>query len=206
MPVASVGRLFIDNSGGDEWSLQREINRESDKLRIYNAAAMGIYFSIGTNAIHFHFKENSFECKAPLILSSGIQGDGAGLTNLSLTNLYNATNFLNISIGNLNNATNNLGLSTNALQVQVTSLQNATNTLNTATNALQVQVNVLNTGAVMKVGGIMSGPLTNTVAFHLPANGIVYFGTMTNYIKDQAGTNFLFMAGTQSCNFGWGSP
>jgi len=57
--------------------------------------------------------------------------------------------------------------------------------------------------ALPKSGGTMTGALTNDVAYWLPANGIVYFGTSTNYIKDQDGTNFLFMSGTNSANFGW---
>ena len=35
----------------------------------------------------------------------------------------------------------------------------------------------------------------------LPVNGRVYFGTSTNYIEDQNGTNFLFMIGTNWATF-----
>ena len=56
---------------------------------------------------------------------------------------------------------------------------------------------------VSKSGDTMTGPLTNSVAYWLPANGRVYFGTSTNYIEDQGGTNFLFKAGEKWANFDW---
>jgi len=62
---------------------------------------------------------------------------------------------------------------------------------------------VLAAAALPKAGGTMTGALTNEVAYWLPVNGTVYFGTATNYIVDQNGTNFLFMSGTNSANFGW---
>ena len=70
--------------------------------------------------------------------------------------------------------------------------------------------------ALPKAGGTMTGPIdmggqamtnadyvTTTNYVWVPVNGTVYFGTTTNYIKDQGGTNFMFKAGTNSANFGW---
>ncbi|HPL75461.1 MAG TPA: RCC1 domain-containing protein, partial [Candidatus Sumerlaeota bacterium] len=47
----------------------------------------------------------------------------------------------------------------------------------------------------LAIRGIQELPEVRTPAIWLPANGIIYFGTTNNYIKDMDGTNFLFRCG-----------
>jgi hypothetical protein len=112
-----------------------------------------------------------------------------GALNTAVGALQTATGALDTAVGNLNTATG--------------ALNTAVGDLQTATGALNTVVGELNTNALRLTGGIMSGTLTNEVALWLPVNGIVYFGTTTNYIQDLGGTNFLFRAGTNWAIFGW---
>jgi len=82
----------------------------------------------------------------------------------------------------------------------------ATNNLNTAVGSLNAATGSLNTAVgvrVQKSGDIMTGPLTNNVAYWLPVGGKIHFGTSTNFIQDLGGTNYLFQAGTNWAVFGW---
>jgi len=91
----------------------------------------------------------------------------------------------------------------NAFGAADTIISNAFGAADTVVSNAYTNTAALAAAALPKAGGTMTGALTNDVAYWLPVNGTVYFGTTTNYIKDQSGTNFLFMAGTNSANFGW---
>lgn len=47
----------------------------------------------------------------------------------------------------------------------------------------------------LAIRGIQELPEIKTPAIWLPVNGVIYFGTTTNYLRDMNGTNFLFKAG-----------
>jgi hypothetical protein len=174
---ASVDTLEIETAG-DRGAMQRYIKRTGDALGIYQFGPVGMFFTIGTNSSWYYFKQNSFECNAPASLYGGlganVNGHGFSISNGSF--IGNGAGLTNLPVTNYNDA----------------AILAATNAINAVANA-----------ALPKAGGTMTGALTNNVAIWLPANGIVYFGTATNYIKDQAGTNFIFVVGTNSANFAW---
>jgi len=103
----------------------------------------------------------------------------------------------------------------NANGVAASNLAYTASTNAEAARVISTNAQAVANAALPKAGGTMTGDInmgglsvTNannvevTNAVYLPANGIVYFGTTTNYIQDQAGTNMLFKIGTNTINFG----
>jgi len=139
-------------------------------------------------------------------------GDGVGMTNVPGTDtnyiaFFGESNVeVRVSTTNIyfgapqiaNNIADIASGSNRAVGVEQTLGGEITNNIEGIQN-----VGLVATNALPKAGGTMTGALTNDVAYWLPANGTVYFGTSTNYVKDQDGTNFIFMSGTNSANFDW---
>ena len=112
-----------------------------------------------------------------------------------LANAEGATNLLNTSKAN---------------NTSLISVSNITAGLLGQSSTWAGVVNKAENSALVSVSNTANAALPKTftnsagvVEIRLPANGIVYFGTTTNYIQDQAGTNFLFKSGNNSANFGW---
>ena len=122
---------------------------------------------------------------------------GLGATNLALAIGLGASNYAD-TVG----AAVGLGATNYGLVIGL-GASNYADSVGTVVSNSYTNTAVLAAAALPKAGGTMTGALTNDVAYWLPVNGTVYFGTITNYIKDQGGTNFLFMSGTNSANFGW---
>lgn len=132
---------------------------------------------------------------------------------------------LGTGVTNLNTATNSLNLEMVDFATSTQSLNTAVATLNTATNSINsgklsadgtiAMTGNLNMGRIYSITNTESVYASNVYATSiyasnvyatnvwLPVNGRVYFGTSTNYIEDQNGTNFLFMCGTNWANFSW---
>ena len=201
---------------GDGAGLTNVPGTETNVLRI----------AASTNIVFFEEGGTNFIASIQSVFDDTDFNAATGALNTAVSDLQAATGSLDTAVGNLNAATGSLDSAVSDLQgatnANLTLIQansDATNALNTRADSLEAATNAINTvanAALPKAGGTMSGDLdmggqavTNadyvatTNYVWLPVNGTVYFGTTTNYIQDQNGTNFLFKAGTQSANFGW---
>jgi len=147
-----------------------------------------------TSFLHLDAAEKAFTTNAvALHAGTNITFEESG-TNLTI----NAKSYAAETTG-LSNSLWNLGTGiTNAFLANDTVVSNVFDTkLNLSGGEMTGDLN-MGGQAVTNVDYIKT---TNYV--WVPVNGVVYFGTSTNYIKDQGGTNFLFKSGTNSANFGW---
>lgn len=156
-------------------------------------------------------------------------GNGAGLTNLSNTEtLWPAvSNQVQSDLIAVNAATNALNTTATNQVSQISALQNSTGALNSALSAetsarigadaalsnnvstLNAASNALNNNKLNVSGGVMTGPLTNNVAFYgngagltnTPApSGVAYLGSNNTY---SAGRTQIFDSAVCSNSMTW---
>jgi hypothetical protein len=154
------------------------------------AHLVAIDSNIETNYLAFHGESNVV-----------IRVDGTNIYWGLDSTLSDATNALNIRAIALTAATGALNSATGSLNTAVGNLNSATNNMNVIQTALVAASNAVSIVANAAIPKTSTNSL-GVVEIRMPTNGIVYFGTTTNYIQDQNGTNFLFKIGTNEIIFG----